>query len=206
MATRTLRTFWAVRPPDPVIDVIADLVRDLKAPCEKLGLKVAWVPAESMHFTLKFLGNVAEDAIAKMVARVESGLAERKLAAPRLFARGLAAFPNAARPRVLFVAAHGEIGEAELSRLVELQASLEGWLEELEYSREERAFQPHLTIGRVRECRAPLGKELMQVFTRHGERRHGDSFSVEELILYESRLGSDGARYTPLHRLPLCGN
>lgn len=207
MNSHSLRTFFAVRPPGRVIELVAGLVTDLKSSCAKLGLKVAWVPERSMHITLKFLGDVAEDAIPAMVARVNKGLDELALPRqPRLSVQGLHAFPNLMRPKVLVATLAEDTDPAADCRLGRLQAALEGWLQDLGHPREERPFVPHLTVGRVRAARAFSGRELTQLFTSDGERRYGDSFPIEELILYESRTGADGTQYVPLHRLPLQGN
>jgi 2'-5' RNA ligase len=161
-----------------------------------------------MHITLKFLGSVPAASIDEMVARVRRGIAEsfRKGPAPRFVARGLSAFPGPARPRVLFAELQGETGD-ELQRLVDLQASLDGWLAELGYEKEARAFTPHLTLGRVRDGRGASQKDLKDalsdLFAKHAGRRYGEAFQISELILYESRLHHDGAQYVALHRLPL---
>lgn len=207
MGSRLLRTFWAIRPPPEVIEPVYELVQSLRAPCDKLGLQVAWVAKESLHITLKFIGITAEDAIAPMVARVEQGITSLgPFRAPRLFVQGLDAFPNPARPRILYVDTHGESGAAERERFAMLQASLESWLEELGYAREERPFKPHLTIGRVRDGRGAGSAGLLPLLPKMSQERLGIPFPISELILYQSRLSSDGAQYIPLHRLPCTGN
>ena len=60
---------------------------------------------------------------------------------------------------------------------------------------EERPFRAHLTLGRLRRP-APVPIERVAG-------PEPVSFPVEEVVLYESRLASSGARYIPLARLPL---
>lgn len=207
MGSRLLRTFWAVRPPPEVIEPVYELVKSLRAPCDKLGLQVAWMAKESLHITLQFLGATAEDSIAAMVTRVEQGITSLgPFRAPRLFVLGLGAFPSPARPRILYVDTRGESGEAERERFAFLKTSLEGWLEELGYAREERPFKPHLTIGRVRDGRGAQSAGLLSLLAQKSQERLGIPFPISELILYQSRLSSDGAQYIPLHRLPCTGN
>lgn len=209
MPSRSLRTFWAIRPPDSVLRPVGALVRRLRAHCQTLGLHVAWVSEESMHITLKFLGNVAETAIPAMVERVRRGLASLGLTSgPRLRLEELAAFPSLVRPTVLFVG----VGD-QAEPLQAIQSALEGWLEELGFAREARPFHPHLTLGRVREGRQPgqspgpkqvQGRDLMALYTSHPD-TCGEPFVASELTLYESRQGAAGMTYVPLAQVPLCG-
>ena len=209
MTSGSLRIFWALRPPQTVIDAVAEFAGELRRPFDKLGLKVSWVAAEAMHVTLKFLGNVALSDLSPMLLRVQNELQNLAIAnpsAPRLVLRGFGAFPKPERPRVLIAEVHGASSEADLEPLHALQSRLESSLEELGHPREERPFHPHLTLGRVREGRPVSGRDLMQIYSNHGHRRFGEAFPIEEVILYESRLGSEGVTYIPLHRLPLPGN
>jgi len=209
LISRSLRTFWAVHPPHPVIESLAEFVDEIKAPFARLGLKVAWLKPPSMHITLKFLGTVDEAALPAMVEQVQRGLAALALAPipeadEQLVVHGLSAFPDVSRPRVLIANLRG----AGLTRLSRLQQSLEDGLAELGHVREERPFHSHLTLGRVRDAGGARGRaapDLSSLFHHHGERRIGEAFPIEEVTLYESRLDSDGAIYVPVHTLRLDG-
>jgi 2'-5' RNA ligase len=205
LISRSLRTFWAVRPPHPVLELLAGFVDELKTSCAQLGIKVAWLAPQSMHITLKLLGQVEESTLPAMLQRVQRGLSElAPAAAAPLFLHGMSAFPDVRQPRVLFVDVRG--AAAGLHRLAELQRSLQDWLAELGFAREARPFHPHLTLGRVRDGGAGrAAKDFSSLFHHHGERRLGEAFPIEEVILYESRLDGDGATYVPLHTLPLDG-
>ena len=61
--------------------------------------------------------------------------------------------------------------------------------------RERRPFRAHLTAGRLREPR--------RVAVDRFPAPAAAGFSVEEVVLYESRLSSSGTSYVPLARLPL---
>ena len=209
MNFRSLRVFWAVRPPAPVFESVAQLMRDLETSCAALGLKVGWLKPPSLHITLKFLGDVAESKIDGLVARVRDGLATLPLPPFALRLQGLAAFPDTRQPRILFAAVHPPDAVAAgqgLAPLFALQSACEDWHCELGFAREARPFHPHLTVGRVRNARRDCQTGWVHLFAQHAERRFGDAFPIEEVILYESRLDSDGATYSPLHTLPLSGN
>lgn len=205
MSGKTVRVFWAVRPAGAAIAAAAESIRALKQPCKQLGLDMGWVPPESMHVTLKFLGDVAEGALGDMVDRVTRGLAG--LPPLLLSIGGLGVFPAPRRPQVLFAGAF-EDAPGQAAQLGALQARLEDLLAELGHPREERAFHPHLTLGRVRRAAPDAGREaaVSALLDAHRDLRCGPPSRIAELILYESSFsggGSGGPVYTPLARLPL---
>jgi 2'-5' RNA ligase len=66
------------------------------------------------------------------------------------------------------------------------------------FAADERAFHPHVTLGRVREGR----RGSFPFLAVDGGRDFGVS-AVSAVVLFASKLGSAGARYTPLATLPL---
>ena len=93
---------------------------------------------------------------------------------------------------------------------------------ELGFPREERPYRAHLTLGRVRDRRMPRGaaapagrdatlsadawrRGLSDLFGSYADRAVGSAFALKEIILYESRLGSDAPEYVPLATLPVHG-
>jgi len=133
-----MRLFIALDPSEQVRARFAALLRQLKAEAPA----VKWVAAESLHLTLKFIGEQPEEKL--------PGLAEALAAvAPPghlgLCFRGLGCFPNERRPRVFWV------GMEELPELARLAAAIERALEPFGIAPEGRPFSPHLTLGRLRE-------------------------------------------------------
>jgi len=93
--------------------------------------------------------------------------------------------------------------EGEVQRLTRIQARVENALEPLGFVREKRPFQPHLTIGRVKDRRklqAPIDAMAELKIPEF------DSFDVTEIILYKSDLRPTGAIYTKLHRMSLAAS
>jgi 2'-5' RNA ligase len=83
-------------------------------------------------------------------------------------------------------------GKAELARLAR---RLDAAAAKIGVARERRAFQAHLTLGRLREPAAvPLEPAAAVEIP---------PFRVDEVVLYESRPAADGSRYVALARLPL---
>lgn len=155
------------------------------------SLRVRWVPPPNLHVTLKFYGTLCIEQVeaVKDAARRAAALIKPF----GLTARGLGVFPDAERPRVLWV---GLTEGAET--LTELFHRLEATSEELGFPRDTRPFRPHLTLGRIQQGNAGVPEWL----TAHGEVDCLPS-AVEELVVYESQLQRAGAEYLAHARFPL---
>ena len=184
-----IRSFIAIDFPEETRKALEDIQRELKL-C-RAGVR--WVKPSSIHLTLKFLGNIP----AAQVENIALALAQevRDGAPITLGAAGLGAFPSRRKPRVIWIGMEGEV-----QRLTRIQARVENALEPLGFVREKRPFQPHLTIGRVKDRRR-LQALIDAMATLDME--PFNSFDADEIILYKSDLRPTGAIYTKLHRMPL---
>ena len=187
MGRLRLRTFIAVMLQDAVRRRVAALREEFAV----AGPEVKWVEPENMHLTLVFLGEV--DAlelvgICRAVRQVASAMPPFELGAA-----GVGCFPNARRPRTVWVGV--EEGRAEL---VALHHALEDALLKLgAYRREERDFTPHITLGRLKEDDAT--PEFRALLKREAD-WHGGRQAVREIHVMGSELTADGPRYTVLSR------
>lgn len=195
-----VRAFLAINLPLPVVRRLADEAIALKPRVAEAGLRVAWVPAANLHLTLKFLGPVRAEAVEAIGVRLGRGLRGR---APfDVEVAGLGVFPSpgsgANVPRVLWA------GVRPSPALAALQADAEGWMEELGFAREERAFHPHLTLGRVKEATlaGDGGASLAALLDEKRAVSYG-SGRITEVVLYESRTLARGAEYRALARIAL---
>ena len=103
--------------------------------------------------------------------------------------RGLGAFPNASRPRVLWA---GAPGSPAFTRLAE---GVDQALVALGFAPEARGFTPHVTLGRVRAPRRAVA--LTEAIGAAAARSFG-ALQVERVSLMRSDLSPRGARYTEL--------
>jgi 2'-5' RNA ligase len=174
-----------------VTPAVRDEVATVTEALRRTGGDVRWVPAENLHVTLKFLGPTGTerlDAVRVALAHVAAVTASFGVVA-----RGIGTFPGAARARVVWVGLSGEELQA-LAAAVEAQLVSEG------FPPEARTFAPHLTIGRVR---GPRGwKRVLAAMAPYCDKTFGCS-PVQEMVLYQSHLQPQGARYSVLDRFPL---
>ena len=181
-----MRAFVAVELPEAARDALARLQSEL----ERSLSGWRFTPKEALHLTLRFLGQIDE--------RLEQESHERFAMAARAVERfdlvtgDLGCFPDARRPRVLWLGVTEPSGSRRLARLA---AAIETATRELGLAPEERPFAGHLTLARARrEARAsaPASRRVPAI-----------SLPVDEVALFESRLGPTGARYTARARFPL---
>jgi 2'-5' RNA ligase len=184
-----IRSFIAIDFPEETRTALEDVQERLK----QSGAGVRWVKPGSIHLTLKFLGNIHPDQVEDIALAVAQEI--RDDPPITLGAAGLGAFPSRRKPRVIWIGMEGEV-----QRLTRIQARVENALEPLGFVREKRPFQPHLTIGRVKDRRR-LQALIDAMATLDME--PFNSFDADEIILYKSDLRPTGAIYTKLHRMPL---
>ena len=153
------------------------------------SLPVTWVDPNAIHLTLKFLGDTPVeriDAIQQGLTKATADVAPFQM---RLGRYG--AFPNMVRPRVLWIGVEG--ATAQLS---DLHLRVERQVSPLGFPTEERAFRPHLTLGRVRMERAaglPDGQRVVVAQEVLPLRQRVDNVS-----LMKSQLTPGGAVHTRL--------
>ncbi len=110
-------------------------------------------------------------------------------------ARGLGVFPKPENPRVLWV------GIAEgIEPTTALQSRLEKTSEELGFEPDSRPFTGHLTLGRVRQ-----GSEGIDAWLQEYADVDCLASTIDEIVIYESRLHRTGAEYVSHYRVPLDG-
>jgi 2'-5' RNA ligase len=178
--------------------IAVDLGKELRARCvavqetlARAGADVKWVPAENMHVTLLFLGEV-EDRTLSDVCRAVALVAGRHEGFT-LSVESLGCFPNPRRPRIIWAG----IGAGK-EELVALHDALEPPLLDLGcYRREERQYTPHMTLGRVEGDQPTEG--LATALARKAD-WHGGTLEVRELLVMSSELRRDGPIYAVVGR------
>ena len=183
-----MRTFIAIPLPDACRVMLDQLQKKLRA-CDA---DVRWVAVPSIHLTLKFLGEIEPEIIPVLVQSLKNASQAQPGFALRL--RGLGCFPSPNNPRVIWCGIDGETDA--LSRL---QQSVETACVSLGFAREDRAFHPHLTLGRVNGKRNL--RPLMDCIKMGSDLESG--FKSDHFNIYRSVLKPQGAVYTVLDAIAL---
>lgn len=146
---------------------------------------VRWVKPALLHLTLRFLGDTA---VSKLPAIHEALDDVSRQAAPfALRLGGLGCFPNRKRPRVIWVGLEGDT-----KPLLALKRAVDAALVPLGWAVEERPFQAHLTLGRVRDDRQLGGLDVTTAVKAL-------AVPVTAVHLIESQLLRSGPVYTVRH-------
>jgi len=184
-----MRLFVAIDMSSQVQDRIGQIQRRLK---QELGNDrgVKWVRPEQIHLTLKFLGEVRDNMLTQVCDVVTRTAA--KYDSFEIQARGMGVFGQPAR--VVWA------GIEPCPSLMKLQAELEREFEKIGWDKENRAFAGHLTLCRVKSAAA--GRKIAQAVETVKDEIFG-SVWVDQAVLYESHLSSDGPQYSAVCTAPL---
>jgi RNA 2',3'-cyclic 3'-phosphodiesterase len=182
--------------------VAADLPERLKGAVEEEMASapkvdgVKQVKPFQLHFTLKFLGYLGEDAVPEVSRLLEKAAAAHPPLSLRLEDCG--AFPSPARARVLWLGCSGDIEEMRA-----LAKDVDGKMTRVGVEREKRPYKAHLTLARCRDPRDVSG--MIDGWRNWLAGREGLAFSVGKLVLYRSILDASGPTYHKLDEFDLKG-
>lgn len=187
-----MRIFVALDLPEDIRERIRSFMDEVRA----YAPDVRWVTAESLHVTLKFIGEKLDAA----VREVENALRSVSMSSFRVSFRGCGFFPTARAARVFWLGIEAEPG------LSELAAKVENVLEEIGIPREKREFSPHLTLARAGSGSPARQKadRPNQRFTRLAQylaqipQPEFGTMAAHEFFLYRSQLSSQGSKYTKI--------
>jgi len=183
--------------PDEVRIAIGALMQNVAgAPiAERVAGQPRWVGIEGLHITLRFLGATPDERIEDVGKAL--GQAARGVAPYEIVLRGGGAFPDPARPRVLWVGI-----EAGSEDLADLAGRLGAQLRLLGWPLEERPLSAHLTLARTDGVPGAdhAARRLIEA-ARDLDLR----WTCDRLVLYKSLLGRGPARYQSLAEAALIG-
>jgi 2'-5' RNA ligase len=162
-----------------------------------------WARPESLHVTLKFIGEQPDGALDAL----ERALSSLPGSPFELSFRGYGFFPTAKSARVFW------IGIESGPQLSALAGAIDNATATLGIPKEDRAFSPHLTLARrgggSGAPRKHKDDSPNNVFQRLSEKlavmtsHEFGTMAAREFFLYQSRLSREGSRYTKLKRFPL---
>ena len=221
-----MRLFVALDIDDPIRERIARFVEGVR----NFAPDGRWAKEESLHVTLKFIGerlekqfgdrvadihhllpqskvNIIGEQAESSVDRIKEALAATAGRSTQVVFRGYGFFPTPNSARVFW------IGMEAGPELAALAAEVDAKLTPLGIAKEERNFTPHLTLARSSRASGAPGRRKedgpRRTFHRLQEKLSAlpapdfGSMTAHEFFLYQSRLSPKGSTYTKLARFDL---
>ena len=196
MADGAQRLFVAVPVPQATRDACRELIEPVRA--TPFGRAARWVHVETLHLTLRFLGDTEPNRVSDVAAAVGAAAAPFAPFAVRL--RGAGSFPPDARKiRALWLGI--EEGARELAAIL---AALDVALAAAGWPPDERPFRPHLTVARMDRSAIRDAGLTAQALAAAAE-DWTTSFIAERVVLFRSHLGGGPPRHEPVVEVALHG-
>jgi RNA 2',3'-cyclic 3'-phosphodiesterase len=204
-----MRLFIALDIDDAIRERIARFTEGVQG----FAADARWVKPESLHVTLKFIGEQPDHALEP----TKQALQTVSATSTEIHFRGCGFFPTAKSARVFW------IGIEAGPQLASLAAQVDEKMAALGIAREDRAFSPHLTLARgsrgsgsPRWAKAawakagwPKGDGPNHAFQHLQEKLallpapEFGTMTAREFFLYQSQLSPKGSKYTKLARFTL---
>ena len=169
------RLFVAIRPPEPIRDLLIDAMDD--------SSDFRWQEDEQLHLTLRFV-----DEVERPLANDLADALSRTRAQPFVLRiDGVGRFEQRSSGALW-------AGVEPKAPVAALAAKVERVCQQVGIEPERRAFFPHITLARWK------GRRTREV-ADYLDRKRGLSsppFDIAEFILFESRLSRHGAHYEPV--------
>lgn len=178
-----VRCFISIELDEYIKRKISELVDFLR----KYEADIKWVEPENLHLTLKFLGNTQLEKI-QIIKEVLTNIS-KKIFPFYIKIQGIGFFPNKKYPRVLWV------GLENKEKIIDIQKKIEADMSKIGYKKEEREFDPHITIGRTRSFTKI--SNLLECLDDYKKYDFGTLF-VDRINIMKSDLTSKGPIYTKL--------
>ncbi|MCF7822940.1 MAG: RNA 2',3'-cyclic phosphodiesterase [Candidatus Marinimicrobia bacterium] len=184
----TVRTFLAIPLPDTLMSYLAWFTDSIR---NKLDL-INWIKADNLHITLSFLGDTKIENIEEHGNALSHCI--EKCEPVKLGTTDTGIFPHANDPRVLWV------GTAPYdASFISLAMSIRNGLMELGYHLDNRKFQPHITLGRVKS----ISRKSTFIHDFLSTEVRDTQFVADEVKWFKSTLTPSGAIYEELETFKL---
>jgi RNA 2',3'-cyclic 3'-phosphodiesterase len=167
-----------------------------------------WIRPESLHVTLKFIGEQPESAAEQIKQALRSVIGSTM----QIHFRGYGFFPMAKSARVFWIGLEAGPELASLAATIDEKMTDEK-IASLRIPKEDRAYSPHLTLARgagrsgsprrhKEDCSNRAFQHLQKKLTALPVPEFG-TMTAREFFLYQSQLSPKGSKYTKLERFEL---
>ena len=185
---KSFRTFIALKiiPDNTFIKLYSKLKDNLK------DENIKWVEQNNFHLTVRFLGVTSSTQVNEIETVIES--IGRKYKSFSFDLKGLGYFKSKGKPRVLFAKTE------ETQALKLLKTEIEDQVEKFGFEKEQRKFNPHLTLGRIKYLNE--NHKFLLLIQEFAETEI-QKVNVSEIIFYQSILNSTTPVYKPIKTFKL---
>jgi RNA 2',3'-cyclic 3'-phosphodiesterase len=159
---------------------------------QKHDADIKWVEPENIHLTLKFLGSTPDTLLPEVRESLSNILSSYKPFYIKIYGTGI--FPNRKYPRVIWTG----INDSDI--LDKMKGDVEQAMALLGFQKEDKKFNPHLTLGRVRSSKGVMN--IVSELDNYKNMEFGN-LHVDRIKLMKSDLKPKGAVYTCLNDIPL---
>jgi len=166
------------------------LITETQEHLDPAGAKMKLVEIENIHFTLRFFG----DTPVSRVDEIESCLRRIRFEPFEIQVKGVGAFPNKHKPRVIWIGA-----TMNAQRIQALKREIDSNLEELGYTPEKKRFTPHATIARVRHIK---DRQIISSNIENLAEKSIGPMTVSHFSMKKSTLTPSGPIYDTLWQIP----
>ena len=198
-----MRAFLAVAIAPDLRERIAGVQAELKTLVSgSTGrIRLTWVKPDTIHLTMKFLGEIEDAAVDSLRAKVSSAIDGQ--AALDIPLGKLGAFPRVEAPRALWIGPSSDwASQARATQAQELVDRIEEACEHFAVPRDTHAWRPHLTVARVREGQREVGQALQASGLITRTQQIG-ALRLSEISLMKSEMRPHGPVHTPLWTVAL---
>ncbi len=187
-----MRSFIAIELSEELKETLHRIQEKLKSS----GADVKWVEPKNIHLTLKFLGEINDKELPKIICALQDIARHSKGFLLRFSSLG--AFPTISFPRIIWAGI--DKGESETKILAN---QVEERLIKIGLPKEKRPFSSHITIGRTR---SNLGRDKLVAGLNslmNGFKGLPQELLVNKITLFKSTLTPQGPLYEALKEISL---
>lgn len=161
---------------------------------------VSWAGPQTLHLTIKFLGEIEEGVAGRLRESIPGIDSRNGLSLPL---DRLGAFPNGRAPRTLWIGpSDAPTARAAATRLVALHRAIDEACASVGLTPDAHPLSPHLTLARVRAGERVVGRALTDSGFFHRPLDAG-SVACDAVTLFKSDLTATGPIHTRLWTLAL---
>ncbi len=181
---KKIRAFIAISLSADTVLFLRKIQAEIK---RKIPLAVYSRP-DTIHITLKFIGDIQNDDIGKIVEIMQQTVADNDSFS--LLTGGIGVFPSVKRARVVWAGIKGETDSLE-----KVHSDLETKFCIAGFEKEKKRFSPHITLARLKIHPDPAAVvQLLHDF----KKKISPSFTCNTIDLFKSELRNSGAVHTKL--------